>query len=296
MAAGSSRPLATESSFCGNADTGAIVERIVAHAASIGAVQFSPSGEQIASSSWDGTIHLWRPSDGSSRRLQARGSGAVPAIAFSPDGASLASASHDGVIRLWDVESGAMRFELDGHDYQAYAVAFHPSGSVLASGSRDQDLKLWNLETRSLIATRRGHGEFTSDLAFSPDGTRLVSASRSGELARVRDATTGEVIASLVGHSLAVRSVDFSLDGRVLATGSTDGTIRLWDTVSIAASARERSQRAGKLDRARQLVDELRENHPDWEAIASELRADPGLTFEDRSAALDEVLRRAAGE
>jgi hypothetical protein len=65
-------------------------------------------------------------------------------------------------------------------------------------------------------------------VAFSADGERAVTAG-TDKSARLWDAATGNLIATLQGHSGAVKKVIFSPDGKRLVTASDDGTARLWD-------------------------------------------------------------------
>ena len=50
--------------------------------------------------------------------------------------------------------------------------------------------------------------------------------------AKIWNAETGAEVFSLVGHTARVRGIDFSPDGKLIATGSRDGTVRIWDAGS----------------------------------------------------------------
>jgi WD40 repeat protein len=69
------------------------------------------------------------------------------------------------------------------------------------------------------------------EAAFSPDGTLLATASRDGT-ARIWDATTGEALQILTGHTSTIFDLAFSPDGARLATAGYDAEVRVWDVTS----------------------------------------------------------------
>lgn len=88
---------------------------------------------------------------------------------------------------------------------------------------------MYNRTYNDTLPTRSVHS--VHNIAFSPNG-RLIA---SGGLIDIHlwDATTGEYMKTLIGHTNKVHSVTFSPDGRILASASADGTIRLWKLSGI---------------------------------------------------------------
>ena len=74
---------------------------------------------------------------------------------------------------------------------------------------------------------RVGKG-YVYDIAFAPDNTQLAVASSIGVW--IYDKQSGKTLDLLTGHTSRVYSVCFSPDGSTLASGSSDRTIKLWDT------------------------------------------------------------------
>jgi WD40 repeat protein len=72
-------------------------------------------------------------------------------------------------------------------------------------------------------------------VALSPDGTRVASTGK-GPLIRILDASDGEQVLALGGHGDTILSIAYSPDGNTLASGSIDGTIRIWRAVPSASA------------------------------------------------------------
>jgi hypothetical protein len=107
------------------------------------------------------------------------------------------------------------------------------------------------------------------------------------------DLTRGEEVARLPGHKGFVWSLAFSPDGATLASGSGDGTIRLWDTAPVKTRYQARREAAALRPEAEQLVDQLcREKH-DLADVVKAIRADGVPSEALRQAALRALLRRS---
>ena len=199
-------------------NTGKLKRTLEGHRDAVNSVAFSPDGQTVASGSWDGTARLWNPENGRLRRTLEGHTDGISFIAFSPDGQTVASGSWDGTVRLWNPENGRLRRTLEGHTHVVDSVAFSPDGRILASGSRDQTIRLWNPENGRLRRTLEGHTSDVPRMMFSPDGQTLVSASRDDTI-RLWNPNTGQSKRTLTHRTGWTKSVAFSADGTTLLIG-----------------------------------------------------------------------------
>ncbi len=93
-----------------------------------------------------------------------------------------------------------------------------------------QDYTTWGLPQGA--AARLGKGRITGNIAFSPDGSRLAVATSIGIWIYDARAEQPKPLDLLIGHTRKVTSIAFSPDGTTLASGSRDGTVRLWDVIT----------------------------------------------------------------
>jgi RNA polymerase sigma factor (sigma-70 family) len=194
---------------------------------------FSPDGKTLASTSLQGKVRLWNLETGQVRRTIEILDTNVMSVAFSPDGKTVAAGGmardaklKKGEVTLWDVDTGNAKHSLTGH-VQVWAIAFAPDGkTVAASGS---GVKLWDVDSGELKhALGKAMG---MDIAFAPHGRTLAMAQVLGDDkgdVTLWDTRTGKLKQTLEGHDNMVYAVAFSRDGRTLASGSRDQTIKLW--------------------------------------------------------------------
>ena len=159
----------------------------------------------------------------------------VLAMAFSPDGQLLATASSDTTIKIWDAMTRALRGTLEGHLNSVLKVNFSPDGQLLAS-SCDETVILWDIPTGMLHYTLL-NPEIVSCLAFSPDSQHLVCGYHWGNIILwdTKIGTQHIVLQdNLNSTQYSTRKVEYSPDGRILASKSWDDTVKLWDPITGA--------------------------------------------------------------
>ena len=190
-------------------------------------LDFSPDASAVAAGTKDGSVHLWRTTDGAHVHSLMGHGDAVVSLAFSPAGNALASASLDRTVKVWDLSTGAVTHELE-HPWAMTAVAFSPDGAVLAvAGAADDTRQLLNTADWSIALTLESTAGGFADLAFSPNGRVLASGNASYQVLRWR-AVDGRLVDAVEAHTDSVNSVAFSPDGKTLASASLDGTVKLW--------------------------------------------------------------------
>lgn len=199
------------------------------HDSHVVSLSFSPNSSTVASGSNDGSIKLWNVTTGAClTTLSYNASGGFISVAFLHGTDTLASVTDRARIDVWDLSTWKLKstdgFDVTGFAHVEKATFSANTSQVLLKSSRV--LKIWDL-----FAGERAHiaydGHSFYSVALSPDGTRIALGTDSK--IHVLDSHTHQLLQILEGHTDGVSSLAFALKGMQLASGSYDGTVKIWD-------------------------------------------------------------------
>ena len=218
----------------------------------VASVSFSPDGTTLASGLGGGGVLLWDM--GTREIIAALHTGGENSVSFSPDGKTLASGSFDGKVKLWDMAEAkspqpAKLAKISGEAQQGWMGI--PLPNPLVVEVRDQYNNL-NPGGQVEFSVTEGGGKLNGQSDFErvtadADGRARISLTLGHTLVNTVEATplgvslaqnqsvvftitlSPYIFSSLQAHSEAVYDLSLSPDGKTLATGSLDNTVKLWD-------------------------------------------------------------------
>jgi WD40 repeat protein len=222
-------------------------------------VQFSPDGKSLVSAGHRDGPKLWDAATGAEKRnLKLTHGGFYVATAlFTPDGRWLLTGGYDGTVRLWNLATGQLRAVFSGTG-GVDRLAFSTEAGMMAANS-----SLFELTLRD--PTAKEQEQFRSLLTKLEDDSYDVREATCQELQRIgfvaerelrramKEAKSAEVrirarqvrqemlskpLRTLRGHSDQVETIAFSPDGKLVASGARDGTVRFWDVTTGQETAK----------------------------------------------------------
>jgi eukaryotic-like serine/threonine-protein kinase len=195
----------------------------------ITALALDRSNTHLATGDRNGMVRIWNFQSGELVYELNKHTGRITSLAFSPDGTRLVSGSEDKYARIWDITNGSERFPLK-HNGPVRAVAFLPDGKRVMTGGDDFYTYEWGSETGAELRDYNNR-QAVQDLVFSPDG-KIMAVGLRDRMIKLWDVTTKNDPQVIVNPDMAreISTLSVSPSGQWLATGSTDGIVRIRST------------------------------------------------------------------
>ena len=211
------------------------VRRILSHTGWIYSLAYSPDGQLLASAA-DSSLRLWNPATGEVVReifspTPMPGADAMTGLAFSPDGTLLLTGSYQDVGRVFKVATGEVVTTLSGHTDWVYAVGWNGAGTRALTAGWDGTIRIWDMPgfvQRQVITPTPSTSKLRTAV-WNPTADELAAPDAPGGTIRVWDGATGTALRELTGTAGPVYGLAYSPDGSRIASGGSDGKVRLWN-------------------------------------------------------------------
>ncbi len=190
-------------------------------------IAFSADNNLLVSS-WGERAYIWETKSLTLLRKFDGIKDYISSIAISPDKKILVIGEVWN-ISIWDIDTGQNLKSFKGNGLNE--IALSPNTKTLFSSGND--LRSWDMNTGQSLYTyeaidNQKDSSFLMTTTLNKDGTLIVAGNLTG-VVMIRKTSTGELVKKISAHDKPILSVRFNPDEKLLATASSDGTVRLWN-------------------------------------------------------------------
>lgn len=227
--------------------------RLEGHQGTIWDVKVSQDGQTIVSAGADKTIKVWSMK-GELLATSPVQSDEISSINFNHNDEKtiIVSTSYDGYVKLWEIDAKNRKINQINEFYQqileqqtpamVFDASFHSNDKIIAFASSDGIIRLWDREKtgsqskigeiRALDFTEYQSAYHIYRLDFHPKSDILAYGYEDGGVYiwNWKDNQQPQLLVDK--HRNLITGIQFSSDGKLLASASNDGNIKIWDTSS----------------------------------------------------------------
>jgi WD40 repeat protein len=208
------------------------VKHVIQQSRGIRSVCWSPDGKTFVIGGYAGDLRFF---DAGTAKLQheANLGTNIEGVAITSDGTRLVATLGSGSIKVFELPSREeIHMIKSAHKGGIWGMCLSPDGKLLATAGKDNFVRVFDLTSFEKLYETRHPGE-TNGVAFTPDNQHLLSGCTDSVI-RVFDMKSGRQVGELKGHEGgSVTDLQFSSDGKLLASSGNDSTVRLWNTADL---------------------------------------------------------------
>ena len=191
------------------------------------ALAVSRDGRWVAAGGARRRIYLWKVQRGVAAGEIALTTGRVETLAFTPDASAIACSTHKRRLELFDRESGKPHWSVRSGLGRIVSLGIPPRSKHVVGGASEGTVACWDLDNGSESQRMRPMQDRLASLAVGSEASLLLAGFMSGKAFLTKQGADRE-LAVFEGHPGAVSAAALAATSKHAATGSTDGTIRLW--------------------------------------------------------------------
>lgn len=211
-------------------------DSLIDHSKRVSSIAFSHDSKYMVSTDISGKLNVWNLHNKQLLHYIKEDDIPFTTVQFSPIDYSFITVDKKGGVKLWDAESKSQIHHYNTPKIETLftnAAAFSPDGKTIAVSLNQADNKSTLLFFSSLLGGKplfvhNQARERISNLAFKPAGKSLIVSLTSREV-KVFDVQSRQYIDAFGGQILKANTTRLSPDGNLIATGTIDGDIQLWD-------------------------------------------------------------------
>ncbi|OXB69630.1 UNVERIFIED_CONTAM: hypothetical protein H355_014030, partial [Colinus virginianus] len=199
----------------------------------IASISINSTGDWIAfGCSGLGQLLVWEWQSESYVLKQQGHFNSMVSLAYSPDGQYIVTGGEDGKVKVWNTSSSFCFVTFTDHNSGITAVTFTSSGYVILSASLDGTVRAFDLHRyRNFRTFTSPRPTQFSCLAVDSSGEIVSAGSQDSFEIFIWSMQSGRLLDVLSGHEGPISSLSFNPMKCVLASGSWDKTVKLWDMV-----------------------------------------------------------------
>lgn len=192
-------------------------------------VEWSPDGAYLAFGNHDGGLVILETRTWQVKFRFQQHSGMLQEIAWSHKGNRIATGDQHGALRVWDLPSGELAYTVRPHSGNIENLRWSPDDQYIATASWDRTAAISDSKSGGVVYRFEGFTSYVTNVAWSLDGEAIAASSLEKPYLMMWKLEDANFPVSLIGHKSKVDKIEWSPVSKMLASGSADNTVRVWN-------------------------------------------------------------------